>query len=172
VINRRQALAGGAAAGALLAAPRALAADDLGARAYLPRALAGEHAVWAGYGFALDSGTLTAADSKVIRRLRKHSDENATAVEAVLRRLGATPAARPRSIPFSAATRQEWLAFALQAQQIAVVNWYRVLQQLRQPELIELGAAAMSADAQALAALRRRLGREPLAFPFENGRPE
>ena len=176
-MNRRAALTAGIA---LAAAPRALAAEDpdRGATEFLPPPTVFEQSFHAVCGFAIASGKLRGMD-RDLETMRERAAEHVGALEKVLRGFGATPPKRPAKkelVPlpgfFEAETREEYLTFALSAAQGSIAAWYVALQQLRQADLLQLGAAAMAADAQHLEQLRGLLGRETLQLAFETGRPE
>lgn len=182
-MRRRAAIVrGGTLAATALLAPRALAAEedpDVGATEFLPPPVTFEQSAWAVLRETVASGVLRPGEVRVVEAMRDRADEHARAVESVLRGFGATPPPRARrkeDVPlpgfYKAATRPDHLEYAAAAERGALAAWYGALQQLRQPELLRLGAAAMAADAQHLVVLRGLLGREPLPLAFETGRPE
>lgn len=181
-MRRRAAIArGGALAATALLAPRALAAEDpdVGATEFLPPPVTFEQSAWAVLRETVASGVLRLDEVPVVEAMRDRADEHARAVETVLRGFGAKPPPRARSkedVPlpgfYKVVTRRDHLEYAAAAERGALAAWYGALQQLRQPELLRLGAAAMAADAQHLVVLRGLLGRGPLPLAFETGRPE
>ena len=174
-MRRRGLLTAGAA---LAAAPAALAAEDpdQGATEFLPPPTVFEQSFHAICSLAIAGGKARRGE---LEPMRDRAEEHVVALERVLRGFGATPPKRPAKKEFvplpgfyEAESREEYLTFALSAAQGSVAAWYVALGQLRQPDLLRLGTAAMAADAQHVERLRRLLGQEPLQPAFETGRPQ
>lgn len=174
--TRRQVIAAGAAAGVLVAAPRAFAAgDDEQKRAQLAlaSALKVEQTAVVAYEAIANSGRLSGRVTTLMRALldddRQHADQLVMALES----MGVKPPIPPRraTIPGLGAVRDDVGAadFALELELHAIGAYGEAVANLSDANLLRTIAGAMGTDGQHLVVLRQVARRPPVPGAFERG---
>jgi hypothetical protein len=174
---------GGAALAAssipLLWSVRTAFADSKADAAILEQAITLERVTVLAYGMAIDSGLLSAAVLRIVRRVRAHEQEHAEALTTALTNLGSgTPPAPPRGVADvdkvvkglgDVRSQAEIVTFAIELEMATVAAYFDAHAKLAEPRLLQTAASIMACEGQHLVALRRAAGKDPVPLAFETG---
>jgi ferritin-like protein len=180
----RRGLAFGGAALAASAIPllwsvRTAFADSKADAAILEKAIALEHVAVLAYQTAIDSGLLSAAVLRIVRRVRAHEQEHAEALTTALTNLGSgTPPPPPQGIADvdkvvkglgGVRSQSDIVTFAIELEMATVAAYFDAHAKLAEPRLLQSAASIMACEGQHLVALRRAAGKNPVPFALETG---
>jgi rubrerythrin len=130
------------------------------------------------YGTAIDSGLLSPAMLRIVRRFRDHERKHAEALTTALTDLGGAPAQPPKGLADvdkvvkglgDVKSQADVVNFAIELETAAVAAYYDAQAKLIQAKLMQTGASIMASEGQHLVVLRKAARREPVPNAFETG---
>jgi hypothetical protein len=174
---------GGAALAAttipLLWSVRTAFADSKADAAILEKAITLERVAVLAYDTAIDSGLLSAAVLRTVRRIRAHEQAHADALTTALSNLGGgTVPPPPRGVADvdkvvkglgGVRSQADIVTFAIELEMATVAAYFEAHAKLAEPRLLQSAASIMASEGQHLVALRNAAGKDPVPFALETG---
>jgi rubrerythrin len=130
------------------------------------------------YGRAIDSGLLSPAMLRIVRRFRDHERAHADALTTALTDLGGSPPPPPKGLADvdkvvkglgDVTSQADVVNFAIELETAAFAAYYDAQAKLIQAKLLQTGASIMASEGQHLVVLRKAVRKEPVPNAFETG---